>query len=54
MGKCRSVGVMVEVLFVVTTADVGASAVRFIYEDARKMNFVVRDSLYQVFVCGGG
>ena len=45
MGKCRSVGVMVEVLFVATTADIGASSVRFIYEDARKMNFVVRDSL---------
>ena len=45
---------MVEVLFVATTADIGASAVRFIHKKAREMIIDVRDSLYQVFVCGGG
>ena len=54
MGKWRPVGGMVEVLFVATTVDVGASAVRFIHVDAREMNFVVRDSVYKGLVCGGG
>ena len=54
MGKCRSVGGMVEVLFTVTTADIGASIVENIHEGSREIIFVVRDSEYQVFDCGGG
>lgn len=48
VGKCRSVGGMVEVLFTETTVDTGADTVGRIHEEARSVIFVVRDSVCEV------
>ena len=45
---------MAKVLFTATTADIGAIAVGSIHEEARRLVFVERDSVYVVFDCGRG